>query len=115
MKKIIALLSMLFCAVALAQTPFVREVLFKVKPNADINASTIRVTSGELALNRTATFNVELYSATGRIVDRQSVTLARADLRQWFASANPTVFLKGLILSNLSTTIEGDTGDSAIE
>ena len=115
MKKLILLLSVIACSVALAQTAFVREALFKVRPNANINASTIRITSGELALNRTATFSVELYSAQGRIVDRQTITLKRADLRQWMASGEPTAFLKGLVLSNLSTAVESESGDAPIE
>ncbi len=114
MKKIILALFVGSIIVA-AQTPFVREALFKIKANSNLNATTLRVTSGELALNRTATFNVELYSAQGKIIDRQVVTLGRIDLRQWLSSTNPTVFFKGLILSNLTTTIEGDTGDSNIE
>ncbi len=115
MKKLFIIILVLVSIGVLAQNTFVREALFKVKPNANLNGSTLRVTSGELALNRTAQFNVEIYNVSGKIVDRTLVILSRQELRQWFSSTNPTVFLKGLILSNLSTTIEGDTGDSDIE
>jgi hypothetical protein len=86
----------------------VREGTFSVKPNANISAATIRVTSGELFLNRTASMNVETVNTNGVIIDRTTVLLTTAQLRAWMNSTNATADLKKFILNKLST-ITDDT------
>jgi hypothetical protein len=86
----------------------VREGTFKVNPNANISAATIRVTSGELFLNRTASMNVETVNTNGVIIDRATILLTTPQLRAWMNSTNATADLKKFILNKLST-ITDDT------
>lgn len=104
MKKLLLILSAIAGVAALAQTVpgLVRERTFKTLPNSNLNASTIRVTSGELGLNRVAVFNVELINTNSAIVDRIAVTLSRPELRQWMNSTNPAAVLKTIIISKLA-------------
>lgn len=106
MKKLhILIASAVFCSlILLAQTTNltkIRETIWQVKPNSEVNAATMRVTSGELFLDRKATFTVELWTTNSLIIDKESVTLGKAALKQWLDSTNASLTLKKLILNKL--------------
>jgi hypothetical protein len=81
-----------------------RERVFKTRPNADIKGSIVRVTSGELFLDRTAVFRWEVYGASGKIVDRGSLDLTRSMLREWMSSDEPVAWIKTNVLNFVNLT-----------
>jgi len=77
-----------------AKTKESREAIWQVKPNSEVNAATMRITSGELFLDRKATFCVELWTTNSLIIDKEFVTLGKAALKQWLDSTNASLTLK---------------------
>lgn len=98
MKKLIVLFLCVTCAAQITQIPGLRERLFKTKPSVDLKGSSVRVTSGELFLDRNAILHWEIYGATGKIVDRGELLLDRPMLRSWMNSDTPVDWLRSNIL-----------------
>lgn len=103
MKKNLILLCLLL-SLASAQEIANRlsTLIFKVKPSANLRGATIRITSGELFLDRQASFNIEVYNANGKMIEVTTLNLDRQQIRQWMNADDSRSWLRSNILSQVA-------------
>lgn len=93
-----------FLAYAQEKAQPLRELFVLTNTNANNGTYSIRITSGELFLDGSASMKFEMRNVDGEIFNTKTMLFTSAEVAKFVGAANPTNALKNFVLNKANLT-----------